>query len=477
MMEHTWDELVDGPHAAVDVTVRAAGWDTALPPHTAGSSGQAVGLERELVLGCGRGQAILRFKTYAPWLGEGTGELSPPDRAQGSSFVDAVSEVLEVEMDEPPPGRLAPVPFRFVTDEDREGWQILKIMFSGAEVFLGLEPSLTRGVLIAPDEDEELIALCSALAHALRDGTPPRRTSADDPLFASESGPLLQNVTFVPGGDGVEWGAWVGERFAGARENQLLVWERLEAPPRKLAPLNGPIEAVIPRPGYPEAAVLVLGTEPEVLVISVESGQPRPLATASPFKLDDDAVVVWSPDGGRLAVQGLREPPPRAGRRPPHVDPSGLRVTRIYDGDTGAILGETETEGLPLSFDGEELIFEMTTGDIDLDRPPTYQRWFPGGALLSTLPPPSRMTSPDGRYSIEDALDGAIVVHGPTGVRRELRHADLEDGLLYHPGIEWVGPAMRAADLPRGTWGWTSTRCVSVTSSPRRKAPCWCSWR
>ncbi|MEJ7734018.1 MAG: hypothetical protein WKG00_33095 [Polyangiaceae bacterium] len=249
---------------AVDVYGSDQGGDHIVPAAMADSEGAlpltvsiAEGESgRRLSLGAGEGTAILTLNKPEP-RGETLGSfgrcsLEAPDRKAGAAFVAAVAKWLQVpSAAAQPENPLEPAQCTYALlgggkDPSGRQWLVRKLFFEtrgdSAEVYLRISADDKRAELLEKDPEYRQ-PLVTALAVALRDGPPPRRTTATDPNLGGDA-PLVTALTPLAGADGeVGSPTWAGDKLLAVRRSNkdsvLLVWDKLDQPPRELAHIDG----------------------------------------------------------------------------------------------------------------------------------------------------------------------------------------------------------------------------------------------
>jgi hypothetical protein len=383
---------------------------------------------RRLRLLLGGGEATLTLLDPGNGKGDdvafGRGELAATDPKRGGPVVAAIGRWLGQAPPAAPeaPGALKPFPITYARLGTQDGWECDKLFFeegaSEAELFLNVRLDGKQARLVEKDEEyrKPLLAL---LATALRDGTPPRRTSGPELAGAS---PLVASLAPIAGAAGAsEPEIWAGTswlaRVEGGGTERVLVWTDLAKPPRVLAEVEGAINRIVPSPRGDRVALLVLhpsqprtlsSEDPgDVVLVPIGGGAARPLVTSgADFVVGMMSQPVWAPDGAALAVDG------RAPGKPPRPT-----LTRVYDAASGRLLASTPsaTPGpAPKRWDRDGLILRTWAKDGE-----QTLRWLPGKSAPAAehRAAATPLRSPDGRYVV--AFRGAGVdISGPGGRRR-----------------------------------------------------------
>ena len=143
-----------------------------------------------------------------------------------------------------------------------------------------------------PDYREDLVHF---LTLALRDGLPPRRTSASDPLVDSDV-PWLGEPTLLHDSKQTNFGAvnehglWASQ---GGDSPGVLYWSKLAGPPVRMALSTGMVMSIAADPKGSRAAIVFVASKPNQMGVAM--GDPGALmvvdASKQTVRTDRKSVV------------------------------------------------------------------------------------------------------------------------------------------------------------------------------------------
>jgi hypothetical protein len=411
---------------------------------------------RRLTLRAGGGQMVLVLSGASAngSMGFGSAVLEPPvDREAGAKFLAAVTRWLGTEVPPPaePGGEHRALGLDYAELGEDEGWQAYKLFLAAgkhsAEIYLNLSEDGRHGTLVENDEDyrDDLVAI---LAAALRDGFPPRRTVANDPLLESDL-PLVRTLRPVADARRVVRGSWLSEGYLGERSlrgkrSELLLWTALDQPPRRVATLDGRVTQMQSAPDGRRCAISLVFPEHEewhslaapglIGIWDPATGRMLELVRtpATPY-----LYLVWSPDGRWLAAAFST-----AG--------DATEFTHVFDTRTAALVATADgaLDAYPIQWTDAGLLLR---GDFDdATSRYGYYRWQPtrGAPVAVPASDSAFVLSPAGAHRVS-LVDGALQIVAGGGLRtvafsRSSDRAALE---LLDPGAEWIRPTGLVLDL------------------------------
>lgn len=251
--------------------------------------------------------------------------------------------------------------------------------------------------------------------------------------------------------------AFAGEMFVGTLDeggaSKLLVWERLDAPPRELACLPHLVDRIVPDPRVARLACLVVRREraqgplgggyhyssqdvAEVWTVELTSGEARLLLPSSEVgRVSPSSQLVWSETGERLAV-GIVEA---------HEFRGGVGELDVSSGQVASIrpLGGPYDVVTPIAAetDGWLVAVKNETWFVPLDGgPPQRRSW--------------RWRSPDRAYVLEATTEGVHITRGGGEPRVALfRNRDFAYPFTYEvPSVTWLHPHHVVVQGKRRSW-------------------------